>query len=294
MFVPVACLRCGKLFQVPPAAAGTDVTCPWCREPTPALPVATNTPASPPPPEPLSLDDAEAVPPPAPAVPPTPATPPTPRLSAEPVAALAPPAPRARSPLREFVLFGLVALGMVAVAAVTVAVLGFRTGRGGTAGWVEFTAPDGSFTATFPTAPSASPVGPNGQAAVTTGGEEYAAAGWYSGVRAWVAWQDLDPAWVKRLAEDKDGTFGTLEAELARRLKESGGTLVEGRKKTVQTTYGRGFEVEVDTPRGKRVERYVLAVGAARPRVYVVGVESPKLDPDGPLPTRVLTGFRIN
>ena len=59
MFVPVACLRCGKLFQVPPAAAGTDVTCPWCREPTPALPVAADAPVPTAPPEPLSLDDAE-------------------------------------------------------------------------------------------------------------------------------------------------------------------------------------------------------------------------------------------
>jgi hypothetical protein len=189
----------------------------------------------------------------------------------------------------------LVGLGMVAVAAVTVAVLGFRSGRGGASGWVEFTAPDGSFTATFPGTPSASPVAPNPQAAVTLGGEEYAAAGWYSGVRAWVAWQDLDPAWAKKLAEDKDGVIAgpALEAELARRVKECGGTLVENRKKTVQATYGRGFGVEVDTPRGKRVEWYVMAAAGARPRLYVFGVEGPKLDPDGPLPARVMTGFRI-
>jgi len=274
MFVPVACMRCGKLFQVPPAAAGTDVTCPWCREPTPALPVATDTPAGPrPAPEPLSLDDAEPI-------------------AAAP-ALLASPATRVRWSIK---LVALVAVGMVVVAAGTVAVLGFRSGRGGTVGWVEFTAPDGAFTGTFPTTPSASAVEPNKQSAVTLGGEEYAAAGWYSGVRAWVAWQDLDPAWAKKLADDKDGMLAgpALEAELARRVKESGGTLVDGRKKTVQTTYGRGFEVEVDTPGGKRVERYVLAAAGARPRLYVVGVEGPKLDPDGPLPARVMTRFRIN
>ncbi|MFO0798181.1 MAG: hypothetical protein U0804_11955 [Gemmataceae bacterium] len=269
MFVPVACLRCGKLFQVPPAAAGTDVTCPWCREPTPALPVAADTTAATP--EPLSLDDAEPI-----------------AAAATPVA---PAIPRRRVSLREI---ALVAVAVVVVAALTMAVLGYRSGRGGTAGWVAFTAPDGSCTGLFPTTPTMSPVAPNPQSVVTKGGEEYAAAGWYSGVRSWVAWQDLDPAWQKKLADDKDGTLGTLEAELARRVKDAGGTLVEGRKKTVQTTYGRGFEVEVTTPHGTRVERYVLAATGPRPRLYVVGVEAPKLDPDGALPSRVFTAFRIN
>lgn len=285
MFVPVACLRCSKLFQVAPAAAGTDVTCPWCREPTPALPVATDTPAvpsppaPPPAPAPLSLDDAEQV------ARPT-AAPSPPRLRAKPVA------PATSRPPVSLKQISLVAVSCVVVAGVTIAVLGFRTGRGGASGWVEFTAPDGSFTATFPTDPSSSSVPANPHSAVTQGGEEYAAAGWYSGVRAWVAWQDLDPAWVKRLAEDKDGTIGTLEAELARRLKESGGTVTK--QGPLQTTSGRGLQVAMETPRGVRVERYILAAGAARPRLYVVGVEGPKLDPDGPLPTRVLTAFRIN
>ena len=53
MFLPVACLKCGKLFQVPETAAGTDVACPFCKQPTAALPVA----AAPPAPQPLSLDD---------------------------------------------------------------------------------------------------------------------------------------------------------------------------------------------------------------------------------------------
>ncbi|HYH64939.1 MAG TPA: hypothetical protein VD866_09620, partial [Urbifossiella sp.] len=181
MFVPVACLRCGKLFQVPPADAGTDVTCPWCREPTPALPVATNSPPAPPvptAPEPLSLDDAEVV------VRPSPVRR---RWFTQPGAA-APPAPWRRVSLKQA---ALAAVGMVVVAAVTVAVLGFRSGRGGTTGWIEFTAPDDSFTGSFPTTPTATAVPPNPQSALTQGGEEYAAAGWYSGVRAWVAWQDL-------------------------------------------------------------------------------------------------------
>jgi hypothetical protein len=274
MFVPVACLRCGKLFQVPPAAAGTDVTCPWCREPTPALPVATDTPATAaaPAPEPLSLDDAE------------------------PLTAAAPPvaAPAVRRPSWSLRQVALVGVAMAAVAAATVAVLGYRSGRVSTAGWVEYTPPDGSFTASFPAAPTATPVESNPQSAVTRGGEEYEASGWYSGVRVWVGWQDLDPAWVKQLADDKDGAFAgpVLEAERDRRVAAARGTVAK--QGPLRTSYGRGLEVQTDAPRGKRVERYVLATGGPRPRLYVVGVEAPKLDPDGPLPVKVLTGFRIN
>jgi hypothetical protein len=285
MFVPVACLRCGKLFQVPPEAAGTDVTCPWCREPTPALPVASVPPAAPAAaaPEPLSLDDAEPLAPAAPAVRPAPA------VAVAPKAVPAAPRKPVSPPLVLAVLGG-----MAILAAATVLVLGYRSGRVSTSGWGEFTAPDGSFTGTFPGTPSGSAVEPNPQSVVTRGGEEYAAAGWYSGVRAWVGYQDLDPAWVKSLAEDKDGAFAgpVLEAERDRRVKAAGGTI--DKKGTIQTTYGRGQLVVTDTPRGKRVEHYILAATGPRPRLYVVGVEAPKLDPAGPLPQKLLAGFRIN
>jgi hypothetical protein len=113
-------------------------------------------------------------------------------------------------------------------------------------------------------------------------------------VRVWVGWQDLDPAWVKDIAADKDGAFAgpVLEAERDRRVAAAGGTVA--RQGDMRTSSGRGLEVQTDTPRGKRVERYVLATGGPRPRLYVVGVEVPKLDPDGPLARKVLTGFRIN
>ncbi len=283
MFVPVACLRCGKLFQVAPDAAGTDVTCPWCRDVTPALPVAIVPPAAPVPatslpPEPLSLDDAEQL-----------AAPPPAEISAKPQAIV--PVPRPQwSPTTVVAVLA----GMAVVAAATVALLGYRSGRVSTAGWVEFTAPDGAFTGTFPGTPTATPVEANPLSVVTRGGEEYAVAGWYSGARVWVGWQDLDPAWAKSLAEDKDGAFAApaLEAERDRRVKAAGGTV--DKTGTLRSTYGRGLVVQADTPRGKRVEHYILAATGPRPRLYVVGVEAPKLDPDGPLPRKVLAGFRIN
>src|SRR5438445_5724761 len=66
MFVPVACVKCDKPFQVPEAVAGTNVTCPWCKAIVPALPVAglstTDSPSTEPggapvPTAPLSPDD---------------------------------------------------------------------------------------------------------------------------------------------------------------------------------------------------------------------------------------------
>src|SRR4029079_6745842 len=54
MFLPVACLKSGQLFQATGAAAATDVACPGCKGTTLALPVAA-MPAAPQ--EPLSLDD---------------------------------------------------------------------------------------------------------------------------------------------------------------------------------------------------------------------------------------------
>src|SRR5687768_636108 len=47
MFVPVACPRCGKPFQVPDADAGKDVACPWCAAVVAALPVARPVSSSP-------------------------------------------------------------------------------------------------------------------------------------------------------------------------------------------------------------------------------------------------------
>ena len=56
MFVPVACSQCGKPFQVPDAAVGKAVACPWCAASVLGLPVAA------PQPEPLSLDDPPRTP----------------------------------------------------------------------------------------------------------------------------------------------------------------------------------------------------------------------------------------
>lgn len=40
MFAQVACVECGKPFQVPKAKVGETVTCSWCGNPTAAVPLA--------------------------------------------------------------------------------------------------------------------------------------------------------------------------------------------------------------------------------------------------------------
>lgn len=275
MFVPVACLKCGKLFQVPPAAAGTDVTCPWCREPTPAMPVACVS--SPPPAEPLSLDDAEPAPP-------------------KPVPVATPKAEPALQPKPKWPTTAIIlaVLAMPLVAALTVGLLGYRSGRLGNAAWETVAPADGSFTAQLPGAATETTLDPDPASPPTRGGKEYVVTRWYSGVRAWVAYHDLDPEWAKSAAEDKDGAVSlpVIDAEKKRRLADARG---EVRKEgSIRTGTGRGYVLQIETPRGKRVEHYVLAPTGARPRLYVVGIESPTLDPDGPLPGKLFAGFRPN
>lgn len=280
MFVPVACLRCGKLFQVPPASAGTDVPCPWCRQTTPALPVAA-VPAAPPP-EPLSLDDADPAPP--PAVPPNIVPPPAP--------APAPAAPPRRR--RPVVLAVALAVALPLVAAATVGVLGYHSGRVSPAAWQPFAAPDGSFSASLPGTPAEAALDPNPTSDAIRGGKEYAVERWYSGVRVWVAYHDLDPDRAKALLADPDGALAkpVLDAEQDRRVRGAKGTVTK--VGSLRASYGRGYVVQADTPRGKRVEHYVVSADGPRPRLYVVGIEAPHLDPDGPLPGKVFAGFRPN
>src|SRR6185312_2265145 len=120
MFLPVACLKCGKVFQVPKDSAGTEVACPWCQESTAAIPVSGMP--SPLPsnslPEPLSLDDEG-----------TPALRPASRLIGD-------QKPRRRSWVRP-VAMGI--LLVAAVLAVTLAILRYGSGFIPPSSWVEFT-----------------------------------------------------------------------------------------------------------------------------------------------------------
>lgn len=263
MFVPAACLKCGKMFQAPAAAAGTEVACPWCQEATPILPVAGLPIQSP---QPLSLDDDE------------PAEPPR------------------REPQRRSWL-ATIALGLLLVAAVlaaTLAILRYGSGSIPDAGWQEFTPPDGSCSIALPDAPSEEHLDAAPGDSIARGGQQYSTSGWYSKSRVWFGWRDLDPAWVKQAVLDRDGaiTSPVLAAERDRRKREANGSIE--REARVRFGPNTGLEVEMDSPKGKRVERYLLDLAGPRPRLYFMGIQAKNVSAKSPAVQRLFDSFRVN
>jgi hypothetical protein len=274
MFLPVACLKCGKLFQVPEAAAGSQVDCPWCKAQTPALPVAgmaqprAESLPVPGTSEPLSLDDA----------------PPS------------EPRPQSRPPRRKHLLFHL-GLGLIlclAIAAATVAVLRYGSGNISPVAWSDFMPPDGSCSIALPGKPDAERIEPTPADGIARGLEQYTTTGWYSRTRVWFGWRELDPAWVKVALQDHGGamTSPVLTAERDKRRIQTGGTVTM----EVMIRFGphTGLEVQMDTARGKLVERYILALEGPRPRLYFMGLEAKNATPDSAAAQRLFNSFRVN
>ena len=274
MFVPVACLKCGKMFQVPQAAAGTEVACPWCKATTSALPVAGAIPIAQS--EPLSLDDAEPFPPSEPTA-----------TEAKPQAAK----PRPRRSRFKTVLVGLIVIAIAGSG--TLALLRFGSGYIPPSAWSEFTPPDDSCTFVLPGAPSGERIEAIATDGIARGGERYSTRGWYSRTVVWVGWRDLDPEWVKHAAMDRDGalTAPVLSAERDRRKDQVGGTIVKEGK--VRFEAFTGLEVQMETPRGKLVERYILALDGPRPRLYFLGIEGTNVSADSPSATGLFNSFRV-
>ena len=270
MFLPVACLQCGKLFQVPHAAAGTDVACPWCKATTSALPVAGV------PTEPLSLDDAPASP-----------SRPKRRLQAEPVA-------RSSTKSRWLLNAAIGLVIAVVVLGITLAVLRFGSGDISPISWAEFTPPDGSCTISLPGSPARESLDPSPADTTTRGLQKYSTHGWYSGTKVWFGWRDLDPAWVKQAAMDRDGaiTSPVLAAERDLRKAQVGGTIAK--EATVRFGQNLGLEVQMDTPKGKLIERYIVATDGPRPRLYFMGIEARNATADSASAQKLFNSFRVN
>ena len=260
MFLPVACLKCGKLFQVPEAAAGTDVACPLCKQSTTALPVAGASPAA----APLSLDDD-------------------------------PPAAAPSQGNRYFLASAALAmiLGVVALGG-TLAYLRYGSGEIAPASWAEFTPPDKSCSIQLPGSPSEERIEPSPADSITRGLNLYTTEGWYSRAKVWFGWRDLDPAWVKQAKDDRDGaiTNPVLTGEMTRRRDQVKGTVT--REATVRFGPHLGLEVWMDTPRGKLIERYIAATDGPRPRLYFMGVEAKNATADGPAAQKLFGSFRIH
>ncbi|HUR53316.1 MAG TPA: hypothetical protein VMZ71_04260 [Gemmataceae bacterium] len=158
MFVPVACSRCGKPFQVAEASVGQAVACPWCRASVPALPVAEPVAAQP---EILSLDDT---PPAAPQL-----------LPRWPVTA------------------AIVVAVMIGVAGLTLAVLRLGKFEGD---WLTFTPPDEPCSVLMPT-PKAERPDANPYSPVLSGGERFVAERRAQKATVTFGWSELDAGRAK-------------------------------------------------------------------------------------------------
>lgn len=284
MFVPVNCTNCGKPFQVPDAALGQLAPCPWCQAVVTALPVSA--PVAPPSPEPPKRE----APPPPRAVPVAKAVrPPQPLSLDDDAPPLAAPAMESKLILR----LGVGLAVVVAVTLVTMAVLGYHSGRATQSGWREFTPPDGSCAVLLPGSPDEADVEPNPGGSVT-GGKRYEARGWYSGASAWLAWNDLEPGFAASARKDKGKVFvaSALQSELNREKSRLEGTVAKEIEVRFQSAWG--VEVHMDTPHGTAVAWLLVAPDGPRPRLYVFGLRAKNIAPDSAVVRRMFTSFKVN
>ncbi len=266
MFLPVACLQCGKLFQVPQAAAGTDVACPWCKATTSALPVAGLPTPDLPTEEPLSLDDAPEE---------------------------APRRVKAKRGERPWILN--VAIGFVVV----VVVLGITVGALQLRSllfpptWAEFAPPDNSCTIALPGRPTEESIEPTPADNIARGLHLYTTQGGYPQSEVWFGWRDLDPVWVKQALMDRDGaiTSPVLAAERDLRKERVGGRIAK--EATVRFGSNLGLEVQMETARGKLIERYIAVLDGPQPRLYFMGLESKNATSESADAQKLFNSFRI-
>lgn len=276
MFVPVACLKCGKPFQVPAAAAGTTVPCPWCNAETPALPVAGLGAAEVPAPrrapaEPLELEDAPPVQP----------RPPHPER-----------APRKPFPFKAAAVVlvasavcGVAAFLVVGVARGRIPVPGRSVERIPDSAWADFAPPDGSFTVSLPGSPrEADPLAGTGK--------RFVVRGWFSGTATWIGWIDLDGEWLVKANAPESWHLlrPRFDAVLDKQKLEWSGSIVRQTSKKFDDPYT--LEVEMQLPDGYVVERFVVVAKGPRPRIYYLGIAGRNVTPDSPAVQRLFGSLR--
>lgn len=280
MFVPVACLKCGKPFQVPAAAAGTAVACPWCQAETPALPVAgLGTSATAGPDAPLELDDA----PPA-------GKPPNPVTSASPPSVA--PTRRGRFPFKT-AIFVMLASAVCGVAAFFV--VGVARGRIGMPGrnveripesaWIAFSPPDQSCSVLLPGTPT--------EADPLAGfGKRYVTHGWFSGVTTWIGWIELDGDWLQKANAPEAWHLlrPRFDAVLDKQKLEWQATIVRQSTKRFDEPYT--MEVEMQLPDGDLVERFIVVAKGPHPRIYYLGLSGRGVAADSATARRIFESFR--
>lgn len=256
MFAQAVCLLCGKPFQVAREKLGRTVPCPWCDQPTEAVPVAVEV-------QPLPASDDPT---------------PHPRTPGEP----GPRRPRVRSPNRPLFLL-VYGAGLLLIAGGVF--VGLRvTGVFGGITFTEFVAPDGSCRAALPGTATPVPVGFSDE--LFPSGKRFAAASWLGRVRGEVGWFDL-PAEDAKLIRPED-LFDRVRELRAGEL----GAEVDGQG-VVRVDDHPGAEVRFVKDKVKHVERYVFVKGGPTPRVYWVSVGGDNFDPDSADARKVVGSLRV-
>lgn len=225
MFAQVACLACGKPFQVDQQKLGTAVPCPWCRKDTAAVPAAV---------------DVQPLPPAAPAR--------HERASTNPFTT------PIRKPRHPLVWVAYAALLLFVAGAVFVGIRLFTVGTT----LNEYTTPDGSCKVLLPGNPREVPTNPTDE--FFPSGKRYVSApGLFNTLGGEVGWFDL-PAEDAKLIRPED-LFRTLrekraeelgataEGEAALRVDSFQGVEVRFAKDNVRHLERYLFDPKATTPR---------------------------------------------
>lgn len=215
------------------------------------------TDADKPTPAPLSLDEAEQLPPTSP--------------------------PSSRSGRGRWVLLGLLT---AAVAVGTFTYVRFGRGVLPEGVWREVRPAGEGFRVLLPAEPEEETIPANPLSPVTRPGKRYVAHRWYEQVTVSAGWLDLDPERAKRSRFED-----VIAAERDRFARERNGTVAGEAAVKFDAHDGRQFTLT--TPSGLWVVRYVYAAEATQPRLYFVAVGGPKVDPEGPTARKALESLRL-
>lgn len=257
----VRCPGCREPFQVAATALGKPVRCPLCGHVAPAEAAPVGLPVGEVAEEPLSLDDAEPLPPPVP----RPALPPA----------------RPREPITRKQVFLSVALTLAAVGGVLFVywLLSPPTD------WIEFVPPEGRCRVELPSEPTEEPVS---EQVHVVGGKRYSVD-----YREWTQPYQITFGWLDLEAEAMQYT--SLE-KIAERDREARGIndaeLVEEGYVKINANDGREFRLQVGEE--SLVERVVLVRQGEQARVYVLAVRGSEITANTPFVRRYFESLRIN
>jgi hypothetical protein len=266
MFVPVACSRCGKPFQVPEETVGQTTACPWCQSAVLALPIGgattpiERTPSPPtgrPEPRLLSLDDEPSW-----------------------------PKPRIR-------IRALLALLLVAIVttAITIALLRRKEGYLTDREWRPFTPPDNSCTIDL----LGKPIEDAGSS--ERGVRRFLSEGWYSGTVTWIGWHNLNAAEVQVAVTDEawhDPQFMKIFDAERNWLKDGfGGTVLKDATIQFKSPLIREMRLKMPAGKGHVVERQIVHAIGSHPRIYFIGIAGKRFDPEGNEVQRLVNTFRV-